>query len=139
MQFGSRSSISTAAFLTFASGIASAFNRYDESSRAVALDIPKAFDRVWYGDLLHKLKSYGFSAEEYGLILSFLSNRGLQVLVDGKLCTNIYLMLVLGSIRCFTLFLLYITDLLDDVISNVAVYACDTTLCVIRHLISGNN
>ena len=106
MQFGSRSSISTAAFLTFASGIASAFNRYNEASRAVALDIPKAFDRVWYGDLLHKLKSYGFSAEEYGLILSFLSNRGLQVLVDGK---SLHKYLFNASVRLHSLFYAFLT------------------------------
>ena len=33
-----------------------------------------------------------------------------------------------GSILCPTLFLLYITDLPDDVISNTAIYAEDTTL-----------
>ena len=30
-----------------------------EATRAVALDISKAFDRVWHAGLLHKLKSYG--------------------------------------------------------------------------------
>ena len=32
-----------------------------EATRAVALDISKAFDRVWHAGLLHKLKSYGIS------------------------------------------------------------------------------
>ena len=36
-----------------------------------------------------------------------------------------------------TLLLLYINDLPDDVICNIAIYADDTTL-VIRHLICGN-
>ena len=105
MQFGSRSSISTADFLTFASGITSAFNRCNEASRAVALDIPKAFDRVWHGDL-HKLKSYEFSAEEYGLILSFLGNRGLQVLVDGK---YLHKYLFNASFRLHLLFYAFLT------------------------------
>ena len=35
----------------------------------------------------------------------------------------------LGSILSFTLFLLYIIDLPDDVICNIAIYADDTTLC----------
>ena len=35
--------------------IARAFNR-SGATRAVALDISKAFDRVWHAGLLHKLK-----------------------------------------------------------------------------------
>ena len=42
---------------------------------AVALDISKAFDRVWHTGLLHKLKSYGISDLVFGLISSFFSNR----------------------------------------------------------------
>ena len=38
--------------------IAKAFNR-SGATRAVALDLSKAFYRVWYDSLLHKIKSYG--------------------------------------------------------------------------------
>ena len=58
-------------------------NRYG-ATRAVALDIFKTFDRVWYAGLLHKLKSYGISGQILGLISSFLSNRCFQVVLDGK-------------------------------------------------------
>ena len=44
-------------------------------TQAVALDIFKAFNRVWYAGLLYKRKSYG---------ISFLSNRRLCVVLDGK-------------------------------------------------------
>ena len=44
---------------------------------AVALDIFKAFDRVWHAGLLHKLKGYGISGQICDLITSFLSNRRL--------------------------------------------------------------
>ena len=37
-----------------------AFNRFG-ATRAVALDISKAFDRVWHAVVLHKLKFYGIS------------------------------------------------------------------------------
>ena len=55
-----------------------------EATRAVALDISKAFDRFWHAGLLHKLKSYRISGQIFGLISSFLSNRRLRVVLDGK-------------------------------------------------------
>ena len=54
--------------------IVRAFNR-PGATRTVALDISKAFDRVWHDGLLHKLRSYGISVQIFGLISSFLSNR----------------------------------------------------------------
>ena len=60
-----------------------AFNR-SGASGTVTLDIYKTFDRVWQAGLLHKLVSYGISDQTFGLISSFLSNRCLQVILDGK-------------------------------------------------------
>ena len=83
-QYGFRSSRSTADLLAVVSDrIARGFNR-SGATRAVALDIPKAFDRVWPASLLYKLKSYGISGQKFGLISSFLSNRRLRVVLDGK-------------------------------------------------------
>ena len=56
-QYGFRSSRSTADLLTVVSDrIDRAFNG-SGATRAVALDMSKAFDRVWYAGLLHKVKS----------------------------------------------------------------------------------
>ena len=129
-QYGFRSSRSTADLLTVVSDrIAGAFNR-SGATRAVALDISKAFDRVWHAGLLHKLKSYGISGQIYDLISSFLSNRGLQVVLDGKSSQEypVNAGVPQGSILGPTLFLLYINDLPDDVICNIAIYADDTAL-----------
>ena len=83
-QYGFRSSGSTAELLTVISNrIARTFNR-SGATRAVALDISKAFDRVWHGGLLHKLNSYGISGQIFGFISSFLGNRRLRVVLDGK-------------------------------------------------------
>ena len=50
----------------------------------MALDISRAFDRVWHASLLHKLKSYGISDQIFHLIPSFLSNRHFQLVLDEK-------------------------------------------------------
>ena len=128
--FGFRSSRTTADLLTVVSGrIARAFNR-SGATRAVALDISKAFDRVWHAGLLHKLKSYGISGQIFSLISSFLSNRRLRVVLDGKSSQEypVNAGVPQGSILGPTLFLLYINDLPDDVICDIAIYADDTTL-----------
>ena len=51
---------------------------------AVALNIPKAFDRVWRAGLPHKLRSYRISGKIFDLISSFLSKRRRWVVLDGK-------------------------------------------------------
>ena len=129
-QYGFRSSRSTADLLTVVSDrIARAFNRFG-ATRAVALDISKAFDRVRHAGLLHKLKSYGISGQIFGLISSFLSNRRLRVVLDGKSSQEypVNAGAPQGSILGPTLFLLYINDLPDDVICDIAIYADDTNL-----------
>ena len=105
-QYGFRSSRSTADLLTVISDrIARVFNGlgflmvllmvllmglltllrvFNGATRAVALDMPKAFDRVWHAGLLHKIRSYGISGQILGLISSFLNNRRLRVVLDGK-------------------------------------------------------
>ena len=62
--------------------------------------------------------------------LFFLSNRWLCVILDGKSLQEypVNARVPQGSILCPTLFLLYINDLPDDVICNIAIYADDTTL-----------
>ena len=109
--------------------IARAFSR-SGATRAVALDISKAFDIVWHAGLLHKLKSYGISGQIFGLISYFLSNRRVRVILDGKSSQEypVNAGVPQGSILGPTLFLLYINDLPDDVICNIAIYVDDTTL-----------
>ena len=129
-QNGFRFSRSTADLQTVLSDrIAWGFNR-SGATRAAALDISKAFDRVWHADLLQKLKSYGISGQIFGLISSFLSNRLLWVVLDGKSSQEypVNAGVPQGSILGPTLFLLYINDLPDDVICNIAIYADNTTL-----------
>ena len=129
-QYGFRSSGSTADLLTVVSDrIARAFNR-SETTRAVALNISKAFDRVWRVGLLHKRSSYGITGQIFGLISSFLINRWLLVVLDGKTSQeySVNAGVPQGSILHSTFFLLYINDLTDDVICDIAIYGDNTTL-----------
>ena len=86
---------------------------------------------IGYGMLVfYKLKSFEISGPLFGLVLSFLSKRQLRVFLDGKSLQeySINAAVLQGSILGPTLFLLYINDLPDNAICNVAIYADDTTL-----------
>ena len=67
---------------------------------------------------------------DIGLIFSFLSKTRFCVVLDGKSSQEypVNTVVTQGSILGPTLFLLYINDLSDDVICDIAIYADDTTL-----------
>ena len=120
-QYGFRSSRSTAVVLTALSyKIARAYNK-SGATRAVALDMSKAFDRAWHAGLLHKPKSHEISVQIFGLISSFLSEKPSPEYPfnDGY---------HQGSILGPTLFLLYINDIPDNVICNISIYDDEATL-----------
>ena len=88
-EYDFRSSQSTADLLTVVfDRITRGFNR-SGVTQAVALDISKAFDRVWQVVLLHRLKFHGISGHKFGLISSFLSNGWLSVILDENYFTII--------------------------------------------------
>ena len=97
------------------------------ATQALALDISKAFDRVW--------NSYGISGQILCIISSFISNRfidnrWLQVDLDGKSSQKypVNAGVPQGSILDPILSLLYINnELPDDVICSIAIYTEDTT------------
>ena len=66
----------------------------------------------------------------FSLISSFLSNRRLLVVLDGKSSQEypVNAGFPQGSILGPTLFLLYTNDFPDDGVCNIAIYADDTTL-----------
>ena len=66
--------------------ICTAFEEYPTlETRAVFLDISKAFDKVWHDGLVFKLKTYGITGPLLLLIESYLSSRQQHVIVNGNL------------------------------------------------------
>ena len=62
-----------------------AFDQYPRrETRAVFLDISKAFDKVWHEGLISKLKSNGIREKRLNLIISFHSNRQQRVGLNAK-------------------------------------------------------
>ena len=62
----------------------------------------------------------------FGVISSFCGNRRFQVVLNGKSPVNVGA--AQGSIVGPTHFLLYLNDLPDDVICNIAIYTDDSPL-----------
>ena len=132
-QYGFRHSRSTGDLLSLITDHLNRALDHRGEARVVALDISKAFDKVWHHGLLHKLKSYGVTGRMLSIISAFLSNRKLKVVLDGQsspTCT-VNSGVPQGSVLGPTLFLVYINDLPDNVLSQLAMYADDSTLyCV---------
>lgn len=81
--------------------------------------------------LLHKFhKSHGTSGQVFDVILPYFSNKQPRVVLDGKTLQEdpSNAGVSQGSIFTATLYLIYFNYLPDDVISNSATYAYDTTL-----------
>ena len=90
----------------------------------------KAFDKVWNGRLIFKLKSVRVSHSLLRLIESFLSNRFQRVLLMARRLNDYHLRLVSHKAPFLDHFflLIYINDLPDNLLSTVKLFADDTSL-----------
>src|ERR1700755_420669 len=121
---------STDDFLSLLSDSLSSTLRGFGESFAVALDISKAFDRVWHKALISKLPSFGIYPSLCDLLFNFLSGRSIAAVVDGHHSSykSINSGVPQGSVLSPTLFLILINDLLSITSSPIHSYADDSTL-----------
>ncbi|KAL7646845.1 UNVERIFIED_CONTAM: hypothetical protein RMT77_002101 [Armadillidium vulgare] len=129
-QYGFRKKRSTGDLLSLLYDSWSSALRHFGESFAVALDISKAFDRVWRKALISKLPSFGIYPSLCDLLSDFLSGRSIAAVVDGHRSSfkSINSGVPQGSVLSPTLFLLFINDLLSVTSSPIHSYADDSTL-----------
>ena len=95
---------------------------------AIYLDFAKAFDKVDHGLLLHKLKRMGVKGKLGRWIQTFLKGRTNEVLV-GDVKSLIFLLksgIPQGSVLGPILFLIYVTDIGNELSVEPLVYVDDT-------------
>ena len=101
--------------------------------RVIFCDTSKVFDPVWHAGLIHTLKAAGISGNLLTWFIDYLSNRRQRVVfpgVNSKL-NEIKAGVPQGSILGPLLFLLYINDIVDNINSNIRLFADDRSLYII--------
>ena len=98
--------------------------------RGVFLGLSKAFDKVWHEGLIYKLQQNGISGELLNIQIDFLNNRKQIVVLNGRSSNwiDVKAGVPQGSIMGPLLFLIYINDLPEGLITNAKLFADDTSL-----------
>ena len=96
----------------------------------VSLDASSAFNRVWHKGLIFKLKQLGISGKLLIWLEDYLSNRKQRVVIGGKKSewTDIKAGVPQGSILGPLLFLIYVNDIINDIESEILLFADDTSM-----------
>ena len=96
----------------------------------IFLDVSKAFDKVWHKGLLYKLQCYGITGPLLEWFRSYLTDRRQRVVLEGA-CSDwreVKAGVPQGSILGPLLFLFYVNDIVEDIDTDINLFADDTSL-----------
>lgn len=101
-----------------------------QNSCMVFCDISKAFDRVWHKGLLFKLRQNGIDGNLLKWLTNYLSNRNQRVVLQSAVSSlkPITAGVPQGSVLGPLLFLIYVNDISDSLLSLTRLFADDSSL-----------